>query len=161
MNAPIISKQIMDIPLDAEDMALLRQQFKIPKGVKTISLSVFEALVDSQPRYCCWSGGKIQATDSPIPVAFTPTGLAAFNALNKLPFFTGKIAFIELRMGRTPIREKVLRAFRNFPPEVMLCFFGDLAKELDGQMHQSMNVVGFVEVKDCVGIPLFTTNTLQ
>lgn len=161
MSSPaIVSKYITEIGATAEEIALLRTQYKVAASVhpKEIIMAVFEVIVDGQARYCCWSGGELTDTsdipDSIAPIGFSPAGKVAFQMLARLPFVQRRLAFIQLRMGKTPLREKVLRAFRTTPHDMMLCFFGDLAKELDGHMHLAFNVQGMVAVKDCIGITL-------
>lgn len=157
MTSPIISNYIQGIPMPKDEYALLCKRAKFPKHHRPdeITTAVFQVLVDGEARYCCWSGGALQAApDHPdaLPIGLTDAGLIAFKQMRRLPFFQHKIAFIELRLGQTPIREKVLRAFRTTPTDMMLCFFGDLAKELDGHMHLAFNVQGLITVKDCIGI---------
>lgn len=156
---PILSKYITEIGAMPEEMDLLRTQFKVGKDVhpKEITMAVFEVIVNGTARYCCWSGGGAHLTEAPTDAAslvqhLSPAGLVAQQMLCRLPFFQRKLAFIQLRMGKTPLRDKILRAFSTTPPDLMLCFFGDLAKELDGHMHLAFNVKGYVALSDCIGI---------
>lgn len=161
MTDTIISSQfISGIKLAKDELALLKQQFNL-KDVRKydqIALSIFEVVVDGSVRYCCWAGGKLAMppadlaeSNPPLP-ALSPAGQATVQAMMKLPFFQGKLAFIELLVGATPLQEKVVRAFQNTPSDMMLCFFGDLAGALDGKMAPCFNVHGLIDVRDCVGI---------
>lgn len=159
MTAPIISSQfISGIKLGKDELALLKQQLNLKDVRKRdqIALSIFEVVVDGSVRYCCWAGGNLvmppdDGAGPPLP-ALTPVGHATVQTMMQLPFFQGKLAFIELLIGVTPLQEKVVQAFQNTPPDMMLCFFGDLAGALDGKMALCFNVNGLIDVKDCVGI---------
>lgn len=135
------------------------------KALEQVGLSIFEVAVHGNTRYCCWAGGKFitapeGVTGPPIP-ALTPVGQATVETMVALPFFQGKLSFFQLVMGPTPLPTKVLDAFAATPSDMMLCFFGDLAGELDGAIAATMNPVGSVDLKDCIGIPPPTSTTRQ
>lgn len=167
MTDPIRSKQICGIFPKPEALAKLRLQFEVPDPLPEdgLALSIFEVTVHGTTRYCCWAGGELLMppegrSEPPIP-SLTPAGQATVETMIALPFFQGKLAFIQLVKGQTPIRTKVLDAFASTPEDMMLCFFGDLAKTLDGAMYRSMNMQDFVDVKDCIGIMPPTSATPQ
>jgi hypothetical protein len=90
---------------------------------------------------CCWSGGRIAADPE-----FTPVGLAAFEALMRLPSCMDDHPAVppipviqQLIVGRTPLRDKIIDAVLEAPPGARLCFLGDLAGELDGLMSPAFN----------------------
>lgn len=89
--------------------------------------------------FCCWSGGRITPDKQP---ELTPVGHGAVEALvSMLPKFEGLI-FAELRMGKTPLQDKVIARILDAPPDTRICFVGDLAGELDGQMSLAFNITG-------------------
>lgn len=118
---------------------------------------VFEVQIDKQVRYCCWSGGTMrddQGQNMAEPRA-TLVGQAALEALAGLPFADpqGTLVMKELRMGATPLREKVLKVFRQTADtRELICFIGDMAGELDGHMPKAFNMNGSVNLVDCVGL---------
>lgn len=86
---------------------------------------------------------------------FTMVGLAACEALANLPFADpqGTLLMKELRIGSTPLREKVLRTFRQTADtRELICFFGDMQGELDGHMPEVFGLDGSVNIVDCVGL---------
>lgn len=95
-----------------------------------------------------------QGADLPEPM-FTLVGRAAFEALANLPFADpqGTLIVKELRMGATPLREKVLRTFRQTADtRELICFIGDMQGELDGHMPVAFSMEGSVNIVDCVGL---------
>lgn len=167
MTDPIRSKQICGVFPKPEILAKLRLQFKVPDPLPEdgLALSIFEVTVHGTTRYCCWAGGELIAppegsSGPPIP-SLTPAGQATVETMIEFPFFQGKLAFIQLVKGKTPTRIKVLDAFASTPEDMMLCFFGDLAKTMDGQMYTSMNMQDFVDLKDCIGITPPAPTTAQ
>lgn len=121
-------------------------------------MCVFEVLVDAQVRYCCWAGGKLigpppGVAGPPLP-SLTVAGQAACLALAALPFVDDcKLVFHGLLPGKTPLRERVLWAFRQTQNmRAVLCFVGDLAGALNGQMATAFGLHGAVAVANCVGM---------
>lgn len=85
----------------------------------------------------------------------TPVGQAALEALATLPFADpqGALVMKELRMGVTPLREKVLKTFRQTADtRELICFIGDMAGELDGHMPKAFNMDGKVDLVECAGL---------
>jgi hypothetical protein len=128
-----------------------------------LSMQVFEVRIDKTIRYCAWAGGKLV----PDPQGFnghaphlTPAGQGAAEALVRLPHLyddTGEplysLVFQGIGLGKTPLDRKIAAAFRmSRDINAIIVFVGDLAKELDGHVFKTMNVVGMVNVEDIRGM---------
>lgn len=151
-------------PTPATERAL-RLASRVPDTVDQVSMSVFEVEVDGMVRYCCWSGGDLIADpagiDGPMP-SLTLAGEGACEALLRLPYlyddngnFATTLVFHGLKLGATPLARKVQAAFRMTADTfAVICFVGDLAKELDGHMGPAFNVQGAIEIEDVRGMTL-------
>ena len=63
-------------------------------------------------------------------------------ALTNLPMGNSEtFIFQELKLGPTPLRDKIKATLRRAPANAKICFFGDMQGELDGRLHQAFNVV--------------------
>jgi hypothetical protein len=130
-----------------------------PDGVVP-AFCVFEVTASRGPRarrvLACWSGGALDRSKVKdrtfikelSGIWFSPVGLGAFQAMMRLPACMDDYPAItplpvirELRVGKTPLREKVIDAVLEAPPGGRLCFLGDLAGELDGQMALAFNMM--------------------
>lgn len=154
MSTTISSKCISGLDIGAEERALLGLQFDLTKLDKDteINLCIFEVHVEGSVRYCCWAGGDLVASPKKH-LALTPVGQATVQVMARLPFLKKKTPyFVQLTMGPTPLLEKILRGFRLAPPDALICFFGDLAGELDGKMGLTFNVNGMIPVEQCIGL---------
>jgi hypothetical protein len=130
-----------------------------------LTMSVFEVEVDNTIRYCCWAGGDLLAdpdgVGSPMP-HLTAAGEGACEALMRLPYLHGDdgaflhtLVFHGVKLGKTPLADKVLQAFRyTADTHALICFVGDLAGELDGHMSKTFNVDGAVEIGEIRGMTL-------
>lgn len=110
---------------------------------------VFETRVDGKVYYCCHSGGKVEDGE----IMLTDVGQAALESMMSLPLnekATKTLVFQELRIGKTPLLEKVIAAFKRVPEGSSICFFGDLSKELDAHMGKTFNVTGYVTQTELV-----------
>jgi hypothetical protein len=143
MGAAFKTRMIQGTKPTAETLTLLQKEYELPTGA-SINLMVFEIEARQGKYYCCWSGGEI--TDGEAKM--TLVGQAAAEALVNLPLGdTQGLIVQELRLGSTPLREKVEETLRMHPPGAKICFLGDMAKELDGKLHEAFNVVdGVVHV---------------
>lgn len=115
------------------------------EGRGTAQFMVFQTVVDGKTYYCCHSGGKVIDGQ----VMLTNVGLAALDALIHLPLPDGSpstLVMQELRIGKTPLVDKVRATFRMVQEGSRVCFFGDLAKELDGHMALTFNVTGAIGI---------------
>jgi hypothetical protein len=142
------------------------QQLRIEQGWASdidVSMTVFEVEVDGNIRYCCWSGGALipdpAGSGHPVP-HLTPAGQGACEALLRLPYLYGPdgeflhtLVFHGIAVGKTPLRDKVISAFRmSADVNAVICFVGDLAKELDGKMGVTFNVCGAVPIGEIAGM---------
>lgn len=155
----ISSKVILGATAGPAIDAQLRKEFKVPPTTE-VSLSVFEVRVDKTVRYCCWAGGEVThgGPEGGTP-KLTTIGQAAVDALGKLPFLAGlsglTLVFQELKLGPTPLRDKIVAAFRmTADSPTLIAFVGDLAGELDGHMGKAFNISGAVPVAECAGMAL-------
>jgi hypothetical protein len=154
---PLTSRFILGARPAPETADKLRADMDLGPDAQ-LNPSVLEVEVGGKLRYCCWSGGAFPRTPEghsvarPEDVQFTLAGQAAVEALLALPFLPHKVLiFQEMRLGQTPLRDKVLAAFeRSADVEAVVVFVGDLAKELDGHMATTFNLSGFVELDDII-----------
>jgi hypothetical protein len=114
----------------------LQQKAGVPPD-KSINLMVFETSFKDKKIYTCWSGGLIENGEPKL----TLIGRAALEALVNLPIGNNELlVFQELKMGATPLREKVRAAVMKAAAGTKICFIGDMQGELDGHMHKAFNV---------------------
>lgn len=100
---------------------------------------VFETSFKSKKIYCCLSGGAIEDGEASL----TLVGQAAMEALLNLPFGDSSTLIMqELKIGPTPIREKVRAAVMRAPEGAKVCFIGDMQGELDGVAFDALNPSG-------------------
>jgi hypothetical protein len=142
------------------------QQLRSAKGWAPdveVSMSVLEVEVDNTIRYCCWSGGELLPDPDGIGGIMphlTLAGQGACEALMRLPYLYGSdgeflhtLVFHGIAMGKTPLRDKVISAFRmSADVNAVICFVGDLAKELDGKMGVTFNVYDTVPIGEIAGM---------
>ena len=162
MNVQLQSKIILGTHPSPDTVKALRKEIGKKtrrKGISDITMCVFEVTIGTMVRYCCWAGGRLiadpdNASNPPVP-SLTLPGQAAVEAMLNMPFIaptSAQVVFAELRVGKTPLQEKIVGIFENTPPTAVIVFFGDLAEELDGKMGVAFNWNGAVELADCVGI---------
>jgi len=108
-----------------------------------IQYMVLKTKLDGKTYYCCWSGGELVEGD----VRLTEVGRAALETLANLPVGGNQtLVMQQLKLGPTPLQDKVKATFRKLPSGSKICFFGDMSGELDGEMHKAFNVTGSVEI---------------
>ncbi len=115
-------------------------RFAKPLGgslARPIVFPVFETTLGEKTVYCCLAGGHL---DSEGAVWFTAVGRAAFEALLRLPTTVEPVILRELKLGRIPLHHKILETVEAAPPGACICFFGDMAGELDGVAFEALNV---------------------
>lgn len=109
-----------------------------------VGYPVFQSTLGRKTLYCCCSGGELREGQ----VYLTAIGQAAVEALLKLPMgYNDPLYMQELRIGRTPLRKKVKRVIESTPAESKICFFGDMADELDGEILRALNLVGSIRIR--------------
>ncbi len=133
----IKTKHILGTKPEPETLKTVQEGAGIPVDV-SMNFMVFEVDYDRKKYYCCWSGGELK-DGQPY---FTPVGKAAMEALVNLPMGNqDTLIFQELKLGPTPLRDKIKAALKRAPLNAKICFIGDLQDELDGHLHQAFNVV--------------------
>lgn len=145
----IVSRWIFGASCDDAHLAELRAANPgMVEGV-SVSLSVMETTASRGERskrvLCCWAGGDVGKGGE---VMISMIGRAAVNALMRLPSCMddqpdgkGRLVFRQVKLGATPLRDKVIDAVLDAQPGDRLCFIGDLAKELDGKMGPAFNLL--------------------
>lgn len=158
----IASKIIIGATPTPETEQALRVAHGLAPDVEA-TMQVFEVEIDNTIRYACWAGGDLIADPAgiggPMP-HLTPIGQGACEALMRLPYLYGPdgeflytLVFHGIRLGKTPLRDKVISAFRmSADVNAVICFVGDLAKELDGKMGPTFNVVDAVPIGEIAGM---------
>ena len=134
----LISRLIDGTKPEAATLLELQQTMNIPAD-KSISLMVFETSFKEKKIYCCWSGGFIESGEPKL----TLVGRAALEALMNLPLGNNDtLVFQELKIGATPIRDKVRAAVMRAEAGTKICFIGDMQGELNGHMHKAFSLGG-------------------
>jgi hypothetical protein len=131
-------KSTLIIGAKPSDKTLLKAQKALGLAPdQSMEFMVFEVEYDHDTYYCCWSGGYLEKGEPYM----TPIGQAAFEALADLPMGVQKKVIIqELRLGETPLEDKIKFALTRAPVGSKICFFGDMAGELDGHMSPIFNL---------------------
>lgn len=148
----IVSRLILVATPSERTAYELRESQGLPPDA-VVNPCVFEVKVAGNYRYCCWAGGDlVEGKDGELEPVLTKVGLAAYEALTRLPFLsTRKLIFQQVKRGPTPIQQKIVETFlMSSGSRAAICFVGDLAKELDGEMFKSMNMKGLVSLEECV-----------
>ncbi len=139
MTAHIQSRMIIGAQCNPDTLEKIIENQPRMKGSQ-VTFCVFETSVGHKVVHTCWSGGKVDhETGEP---SFTLPGLAAMEALCNLPFPQTVLIFAETKLGKTPLQEKIKQIILDAPEGARICFVGDLAKELDGQMGKAFNLSG-------------------
>lgn len=134
----IVSRYIKGVSPSPESRVMLNQMFSL-RPEQEMVFCVFEVQCHGSTYYCCWSGGRIE-NGRPM---MTLTGKAAMEALCSVKAEgDDQLHIHELRVGLTPLREKVMTILRAKPAHARVCFLGDLNGELDGLMAKAFNVTG-------------------
>lgn len=134
----ISSRMVVGSKPDIGTLIELYETMEVTPG-KPIGFMVFETQYNGKTVHCCLSGGELMADGEP---RFTLIGLGALESLINLP--TGKkgpLIFQEVKIGRTPVKEKMFETFKRAPDGSKICFIGDLQGELDGVMLPVLNLI--------------------
>lgn len=122
---------------EAQTLLELQQSMGIAPHI-SIMMCVFEVTLQDKKVYACWSGGLVQDGQPMLNLV----GRAALEALINLPLGTNdNLIFQELKIGVTPLDEKVKHIISQAPAGSKICFLGDLQGELDGHIAQAFNVI--------------------
>lgn len=104
---------------------------------QALEFMVLEVEYDRKKYYCCWAGGEIKGGKPHM----TLVGQAAVEALSNLPLGSNdSLIFQELKLGSTPLRNKVKATLKRAPANSKICFVGDMQGELDGHLAQVFNL---------------------
>jgi hypothetical protein len=68
-------------------------------------------------------------------------GLATLEALTRTFPNASALIYQEIKRGKTPLQEKIKAAILAAPDDALICFVGDMAKELDG-LSKEFNPTG-------------------
>lgn len=137
------SKLIFGVKPSAKALDEIRKLMPADAQGTPAGFMVFETEYNGEKYYCCLSGGKLQNGD----ILLTTVGRAACEALMNLPMGNDdKFIFQEVKMGKTPLREKVEETFSRCSPGTKICFVGDMQGELDGQMTPLFNLDGMIDI---------------
>lgn len=102
-----------------------------------IRLMVLQIQAPEKTVYACLSGGLL--VDHQIHL--TNVGMAAVDALMSIPSGSDSpLIFQELKLGKTPLPEKIERIIDHITPNGKVCLFGDMSGELDGHIIQAINL---------------------
>lgn len=137
--AEILSHLIIGPRASEETEAAIRKNQKV---FQEIGFCVFKTYVGHKWVYCCWAGGKLEMRDAKASPLVSLIGQGAIEALSNLPGEASALIFAEIRLGKTPIQDKVKQAILDAPDGARICFIGDLAGELDGKMSLAFNITG-------------------
>ena len=131
------TKLILGTKPQPETLRKIQQDTGVDPRV-SLNFMVFQIDFDRKRCYACWSGGELRRGE----VHLTPTGQAAMEALANLPLGNSNtFIFQELKLGSTPLRDKIKATLRRAPAHSKICFFGDMQGTLDGRLHQAFNLV--------------------
>lgn len=101
--------------------------------------TVFKTFVDKKIVYVAWAGGEIKDGE----IYLTELGQAAADVLAALPVGSNELLIMqELKIGKTPIKNKVKKVLKKAPRNSKILFFGDMANTLDGEMDPALNLQG-------------------
>ena len=139
----LVSRLIEGTKPEAQTIIELQQAAKLPVDTQ-LNMMVFETSFKEKKAYTCMSGGVVEDGQPKL----TLVGRAALEALINLPLGNNeKLVFQELKLGPTPLREKVRAAIMRAEPGMKICFIGDMQGELDGHMLKALNFVpGVIKV---------------
>ena len=139
----IIKSYLLDIVDSSLQCDLnIKKDNDLPMGVK-LRYMVFKTFIDDKPIFCCMSGGKMINGQPHL----TSVGEATWAVLcNSTSSSKEVIIFQEVNIGKTPLKIKVKKALKKVPRNSVICFVGDMAKELDGVLLPILNVKGTISV---------------
>jgi hypothetical protein len=130
-----MKSRLIEATASPEIEANLSQLNEIP-GNCNLRFMVFETTCHGKTINICLSGGRMVDGEPEL----TLIGSAAFEALIRLPGDCKAMVFKEIKIGKTPLREKVEQTIMEAPEGARICFFGDMSGELDGVLLDSLNM---------------------
>ncbi|MFU2936839.1 hypothetical protein ACM7NO_26140 [Pseudomonas aeruginosa] len=121
---------------EAGTLLRVQEQMGLRPG-QSMQFMVYQVEFDRKKYYCCWSGGEMKGGEPHMTVV----GQAAMEALANLPLGSNDALIIqELKLGPTPLRNKIKATLKRAPANSKICFLGDMQGELDGHMHAAFNI---------------------
>ncbi len=138
MTAHIQSRLMLGATCSPETEAEIRKTSDAHKHT-AVTFMLFKASVGHKTINCCMSGGRLDP-DTKQP-EFTLIGLASVEALMRTFPKASALIYQELKRGKTPLQEKIKAAILAAPEDAIICFVGDMAKELDG-LSKEFNPTG-------------------
>ncbi len=142
MANDIQSKMITGVSASEITNRRITSDIGLQPGQK-VTYTVMKVKLDHKTYYCCLSGGKFENGEALL----TEIGRAALETLLALPVgIDTSVVMQEVKIGSTPLSQKVKQTLRKLPSGSKICFFGDMAGELDGVLIDAFNVSGTTEV---------------
>jgi hypothetical protein len=142
MSSKIQSKMITGVSASEITNRRLTNKTGLQPGQK-LAYMVMKVKLDHKTYYCCLSGGELKDGAA----HFTEIGKAALETLLALPVGNDdELVMQEVKLGVTPLDQKVKQTLRKLPSGSKICFFGDMAGALDGVLFDVFNVSGTTEV---------------
>jgi hypothetical protein len=140
INAKLIIGSTISIETELE----IKESFPTEPG-QAMGFFVFEIEYKGRIFYCSWSGGELR----PEGIAMTLVGRAAYESLKNLPMGNnGAIVVQEMKLGKTPLKDKIIALLEETPEYSKICFLGDLEGELSGQINNVFTPVGMIDLDD-------------
>lgn len=114
----------------------LAEELDLDDGIE-IKLMVLQIQAPEKTVYACLSGGFLEDHQ----IHLTNVGMAALDALKSIPSGSDSpLIFQELKLGKTPLAEKVEWIINQIAPNGKVCLFGDMSGELDGHIIHALNL---------------------
>ncbi len=141
MSMSILARRVTSrlIPAAVSELsqAAIQKAMGLPPSHTVLQFMVFEARLGPKRVYCCLAGGELSPAGE---VLLTTIGRYALEALvSKLPP-DSTVIMQELQLGKVPLKRKVKATIAAAPPDAGVCFFGDMAGELDGLMFDAIGL---------------------
>ncbi len=100
--------------------------------------NVFEVSMPGKTLFCCLSGGEMREDGE---CYFTTLGQAALNTLAAIPRGSHDLIIRELKAGgKRSISQKISETLDYAEDGMKICFFGDMAGDLDGEIMPVFNL---------------------
>lgn len=133
---PTIKSKLVPYAQPSEETkSLLLKQMNLAEGTN-VQLMVLEVDYDRKKLFVCLSGGNLTNGEP----QFTLVGQAAFEALSLIPTTSNTLTIQHIKLGETPLKNKVKAVLKNAPSNSAICFIGDMQGELDGVLSDIFNI---------------------
>lgn len=129
---PMRAEFLRDLEASEETLDKIRKLSGVHRKVQ-MQFTVFKVKYGGKTLYMCLSGGE--QVDGEIQ--FTPIGqgsLEAMCSLKRKDERIGALIIRQLKLGSVPLEETIREIFEEVPEHSMICFYGDMAGELDGHI---------------------------